>query len=235
MLWSPNIGAGYPFGGGLVSLPTLANDPINFALLDTNNDGEINQLDDPYLPFYPGDDVVDWVGISVYNIFRNGGQTMPVANNVLTDPGSPETLFAAGNLSFYPRFVTQKSKPFILSETGSAVVANDPSPLVAPAVTVPFTAASEVAIKQSWWTGIFVSSVMAPANTLLSGLRGAVWFEEIKIETSYDNSRTVLRDYRATFAPLVAAALASDLSKLGSKVTAGGKFSFTCKGQILPK
>ena len=33
--------------------------------MDTNGDGVVDNLDDPYLPYYPGDAYVDWVGMSV--------------------------------------------------------------------------------------------------------------------------------------------------------------------------
>lgn len=56
LVWSPNIGAGYPFfGSGFdFNIPSRNTDPDNFELLDTNGDGVLNPIDDPYLPFYPG-------------------------------------------------------------------------------------------------------------------------------------------------------------------------------------
>jgi hypothetical protein len=38
----------------------------DFKLLDTNNNGKLDYNDDPYLPFWPGEDYVDWVGLSLY-------------------------------------------------------------------------------------------------------------------------------------------------------------------------
>ena len=57
------------------------NDPLRAAdckLLDTNGDGTINNYDDMYTPYYPGDDVVDWVGLSVFH-FGNVGSAGLVA------------------------------------------------------------------------------------------------------------------------------------------------------------
>lgn len=34
--------------------------------LDTNNDGQLSPLDSPFEAYYPGDEYVDWVGLSVY-------------------------------------------------------------------------------------------------------------------------------------------------------------------------
>ena len=61
MMWAPNVGTGYPYGyaPGLVSL-------TDFAILDTNKDGVIDGNDDPYGPYYPGSEHVDWVGLSAY-------------------------------------------------------------------------------------------------------------------------------------------------------------------------
>ena len=60
MVWSPNIGSGYPFDAGEYSYVTPKPGSIDFKALDTNNDGILNNLDDPYLPYYPGDTSVDW-------------------------------------------------------------------------------------------------------------------------------------------------------------------------------
>jgi soluble lytic murein transglycosylase-like protein len=64
MLWAPNYGGGYPFASGQYNALPGTSD---FALLDTNHDGVLNMSDDPYLPYYPGDDAVDWVGMSLYH------------------------------------------------------------------------------------------------------------------------------------------------------------------------
>ncbi|KAJ3114083.1 hypothetical protein HDU96_002578 [Phlyctochytrium bullatum] len=70
MVWAPNVGIMYPFGDGdpatTVPIPTAANGGAEFQELDTNRDGRISRGDDPYEPFYPGDEYVDWVGLSIY-------------------------------------------------------------------------------------------------------------------------------------------------------------------------
>ena len=43
MAWAPNEGSGYPFTGG----PFASQDPS----LDTNGDGEVTNVDDPYAPY----------------------------------------------------------------------------------------------------------------------------------------------------------------------------------------
>ena len=56
-MWAPNTGQGYPYQGyGLITTTTA-----DIAILDINGDGKVNEGDDPYSPYYPGDDYVDWV------------------------------------------------------------------------------------------------------------------------------------------------------------------------------
>lgn len=45
----------------------------DFKAMDTNGDGLLTMADDMYTPFYPGDEYVDWVGLSIYNF--GSGQT----------------------------------------------------------------------------------------------------------------------------------------------------------------
>ena len=45
----------------------------DFQALDTNGDGQLTMADNMYTPYYPGDQYVDWVGMSIYNF--GSGQT----------------------------------------------------------------------------------------------------------------------------------------------------------------
>lgn len=51
MVFGPNNGVNYPFTSpdALVTLPTASSNPADFAALDTNKDGVIDNLDDPYV------------------------------------------------------------------------------------------------------------------------------------------------------------------------------------------
>jgi len=35
------------------------------TLLDTNNNGVLDAGDDAFSPYYPGDELVDWIGLSI--------------------------------------------------------------------------------------------------------------------------------------------------------------------------
>ena len=39
--------------------------------------------DDPYSPYYPGDEYVDWVGASIYSY----GSVFPWSDNIIAPPG----------------------------------------------------------------------------------------------------------------------------------------------------
>jgi hypothetical protein len=67
-LWAPNSGVGYPFSSNIFSA-TIGSDRFD-PELDTNKDGNYDDNDDPFTPYYPGDEYVDWVGFSVIsNLF----------------------------------------------------------------------------------------------------------------------------------------------------------------------
>jgi hypothetical protein len=64
MMWAPNYAGGYPFFGGQFGAQPGTE---AFRELDTDRDGALTTNDDPYGPYYPGDQYVDWVGISLYH------------------------------------------------------------------------------------------------------------------------------------------------------------------------
>ncbi|KAI8850361.1 glycoside hydrolase superfamily [Chytridium lagenaria] len=133
-IWAPNSGNGYPFRGGKYENLTLT------ATLD--------QFSDPYTIYYPGDDYVDWVGLSIYHY----GSWWPWRQNVPPGPGQFSAQMSGNALppqewrdqgtnwgfyDFYGMFsgdgvgsaglrrnwtipnVSAGGKPFILAETGA--------------------------------------------------------------------------------------------------------------------
>lgn len=63
MVWAPNTPQGYPYGQQGAQYNALS--AVDKALLDTNNNGQLDAGDDALSPYYPGDDVVDWIGLSI--------------------------------------------------------------------------------------------------------------------------------------------------------------------------
>jgi len=161
LVWAPNSGDGYPWQP-TDNPPPLSSFPDG-AALDTNGDGNYTIADDPFKPFWPGDDYVDWVGLSIYHY----GFTYPWVNNTLPPLGRARDMIAGNALlgnkfpSVYEYYcVPPSNKPFMISETGVAYhmeifkgqfanpgVANNPGP-------------GRVAMKQAWWRELFNSSFL---------------------------------------------------------------------------
>ncbi|OUE24235.1 glycoside hydrolase family 26 protein [Clavibacter michiganensis] len=190
VMWAPNEGGGYPFTGG----PSAAVAGTEaFELLDTDGDGVLTIADDPYAPYYPGDDAVDWVGMSLYH----WGSEHPWGENVLPEEGK----FAAqltgeyagldGDQTavpdFYGVYGIEHGKPVAIPETAALVVPRGDD-------------AGERAIKQAWWAQVLSDDTAAR----FPELKMVNWFEWDKEEAEVGESVdwTVLGDpaTRAAFA-----------------------------------
>ncbi|KAJ1550843.1 hypothetical protein HK096_004679, partial [Nowakowskiella sp. JEL0078] len=55
LVFAPNIGIGYPWASGSYKY-LISKDSPDFKIVDTNNDGVLTEADDPYTPYYPGDE-----------------------------------------------------------------------------------------------------------------------------------------------------------------------------------
>jgi hypothetical protein len=145
MMWAPNYGGGYPFAGGQYEAKAGSAD---FAALDTDGNGVLNMTDDAYAPYYPGDDAVDWVGMSLYH----WGAEHPWGENELPEPAkfadqlTGNYVGANGDDSplpdFYRVYGQDHGKPVAVPETAS---------LFAPGAG----GEGELAIKQAWWRQVF--------------------------------------------------------------------------------
>jgi len=114
LVWAPNFGTGYPF-----SIDWTSVSPEDQALLDTNGNGVLDAGDDPFAPYYPGSEYVDWNGMSLY---WKGFAYPYIMNEQL-----PNT-FISDNLnymSFYQTYCAGANKPCMLGESGSAFHTND--------------------------------------------------------------------------------------------------------------
>lgn len=172
MLWAPNYGGGYPYKGG----PYAATDGTSeFNELDTDGDGELTESDDPYAPYYPGDDVVDWVGMTIYH----WGDSAPWGTNDMPEPdkfvqqltGTYDGL--AGDETavpdFYTEYAAERQKPMVIPET-AAFVNEDASDELG------------LQIKQAWWRQVFSTEV----HQDLSQIRVINWFNWDKYEPEVD-------------------------------------------------
>ncbi|KAJ3074781.1 hypothetical protein HDU98_010272 [Podochytrium sp. JEL0797] len=140
-IWSPNSGNGYPFFGGEFSINVNATDAAtlaNLKTMDTNGNGVLDPLDDPYYPYYPGDAYVDWVGMSIYHY----GLVWPWIDNVIPDANKFELYLnnsnpALGNptdgttaFGYYPFYSYFSSAAGIKNNLTGAVVSDGNKPLI---------------------------------------------------------------------------------------------------------
>jgi hypothetical protein len=194
MIWAPNYGAGYPFIGGRYE---ATPDTPEFAALDTDADGALTERDDPYAPYYPGDDAVDWVGMSLYH----WGNAHPWGENEVPEEGAfVERLTgtydgANGDETavpdFYADYADGHDKPMAITETAAFW---DPAGADPP---------TEEEIKATWFRQVFSTDVRAR----FPRLRMINWFEWRKDEPEVG---TVI-DWRLSDDPVLAQSLLGEL------------------------
>ena len=186
MLWAPNTGLGYPFHGG----PYEATSGSAAArALDTSGDGKVSAADDPYTPYWPGDDAVDWVGMSVYHF----GNTYPWGANVVPLRGAFDSLLTGrgtGEPDFYATWAAGRHKPMAIVETAALWRPSGGG-------------ASELTIKQGWWRQAFSASTV----DRFPEIRLIGWFDWKKQEAEVKD----VVDWRVTANPTVTKAFFDDL------------------------
>ncbi len=173
MIWAPNQGNGYPFRGGPFE---AAPGSPEVAELDTDGDGALSAADDPYVPYYPGDDAVDWVGMSLYH----WGVAYPWGENELPLAGTFEALVRGRDLGahagalpvpdFYATYSEGHDKPMAIIETG---ILYDPAAKAGP---------PETALKSAWFEEVLGDQT----RTTFPRIEMINWFEWRKRESEVD-------------------------------------------------
>lgn len=194
MMWAPNYGGGYPFKGGKFEAKPSSSD---FALLDTNHDGKLDMNDDPYAPYYPGDEYVDWVGMSLYhwgNAYPWGENEIPEAGKFLAQLTGNYSGLNGDDRSipdFYATYYVQHGKPIAIPETAA---------FFDPAKDGP----AELILKEFWWRQVYDPALLAG----FPGIKMINWFEHAKIESEVGGAWI---DWRATGSPSIATQYRADL------------------------
>ncbi|MGB2921458.1 MAG: glycosyl hydrolase [Mycobacterium sp.] len=193
MMWAPNYGGGYPFTGGQF---TAARGTPAHQVLDTDGDGALTMYDDSYLPYYPGDEYVDWVGMSLYH----WGNQRPWGNNEITEPNKFIDMLTGaydgtagsdlGVPDFYDVFGVQRDRPVAIVETAAIYTPSRPG-------------ADELAVKQAWWQQVFAEDT----HERFPQLKMINWFEWHKFEIEIND----WVDWRAAGVPVVRDAFTEDL------------------------
>jgi hypothetical protein len=197
MMWAPAYGGGYPFATATTVVHPAA---VDTAALDTDGDGAVTRLDDPYAPYWPGDDAVDWVGLSLFH----WGDTYPWGENEVPEPGkfvaqlTGEYVGLGGDdralPDFYATYGDQHGKPVALAETGAFYSAAAGG-------------ADERAVKQAWAAQVFDAGLAQR----LPRLAMVNWVER---EAQEAESGTLV-DWRVLEHPAVAAAFRDALPAWG--------------------
>jgi hypothetical protein len=193
MMWAPNYGGGYPFTGG----PHRALPGSAAALaLDTDADGAVTALDDPYAPYWPGDEAVDWVGMSLYH----WGSAAPWGENEVPEPGklvaqlTGEYVGLGGDdravPDFHAVYGVAHGKPVAIPETAALYVPGAGGD-------------AEPAVKQGWWRQVFDPAL----HRTLPRLAMVNWFEWDKREPEVDADV----DWRAVADPALRDAVRADV------------------------
>ncbi|WP_104118590.1 OpgC domain-containing protein [Arthrobacter sp. B1805] len=159
MVWAPSYAAGYPFTEAYGAME--GHEAGAVPSLDTNGNGLIDAGDDPYSPYYPGDDAVDWVGLSLYHFgsYTQGPTATPdgarqysgdIATSVLPEPdkftdqlaGTYGVAEEAPRIDFAKEYAAGKNKR-LLVQTAALFDPEDPD------------TAPEADIKRAWLDQVF--------------------------------------------------------------------------------
>lgn len=189
MVWSPVYGSGYPFGRAYGAVD-LRSDRES-AALDTDGDDDVDVADDPYGPYFPGDDAVDWVGLTLYHFGAEyDAPSFDTDDQVGPDEEQDETAFSLNTVPrsdelrsrldeswgygddrrrtpFYERFAQDGDRPMLM-ETAALWTADAKGD-------------SERAIKAEWWQQVFAALKDYP---LVAGIS---WLETSRPEAEADD------------------------------------------------
>ncbi|MGO4189126.1 OpgC domain-containing protein [Pseudarthrobacter sp. TAF60_1] len=187
MVWQPYLGRDYPFERH-PNAPAAGTG--GFALLDTNGDGSWNGADEAYAPYYPGDDVVEWVGLTAYHDDSGGNSAV---NTVPADGELSAMLTRSGNEDFYAAYAAGRKKPMLLQTAA----------FYSPATG----GAAEADIKAPWWD----QTLDAATSTEFARIAAVVWDER----TSTRDTGVISIDWRLTGKDSIAGAARKRLAESG--------------------
>jgi hypothetical protein len=168
----------------------------NVALVWCPNSGLLGGPQrDTFGPWYPGDDVVDWVGIDAYERGWNmpgpgarpwGGQfAQTITHDAADDPNTP----LDESINFYRTYARGKKKPMMIGETGATLSYRTDLP-----------EATRAVLNNDWKTGYFNANeygwmqsvygttaytehpLLNPLDTTFPQIKAIVWFQIAKTE-----------------------------------------------------
>ncbi|KAJ3103122.1 hypothetical protein HDU96_009393 [Phlyctochytrium bullatum] len=215
-VWSPNAANGYPFGS------TNGIPGAEMSALDTNGDGRLTLADDPFGPYWPGEDYVDWVGISLYWKGSDGvtANDVPPADYFEQLIFGSDTFKVNRTFSLYRDYCERFNKPMVISE-GNAAFHTTLVPTTGTPTPLP-TGAGHLALARAFWR-----SAITNASFLSRFPRVKMFnlFEYIKVAEDADPAtRTpgVTRDYRISADNALLTAFKEDLAGVANRFAWAG-------------
>ena len=168
----------------------------NAALIWCPNSGLLGgEKRDVFRPFYPGDDVVDWVGIDIYERGWNlpmpgaklwGGQ---FANNLTHDMTDDENTKDNESVNFYLLYGQWKKKPIMICETAATLSYRTDLPVEQRAqMTRDWKIGYWNSDEYGWLQGVYGTSAykaqkfLDPIDKTFPQVKAIVWFQIAKRE-----------------------------------------------------
>jgi hypothetical protein len=168
----------------------------NVALVWCPNSGLLGgERRDVFRPYYPGDDVVDWVGLDIYE----RGWTMPMpgarlwagqyAHNLTRDAADDGNTETNESVNFYRTFVVEKKKPLMLAETSATLSYRTDLPVTQRAtLNNQWKTGYWNKNEYGWMQGIYGTTyykdqeLTYPIDREFPGVKAIVWFQIAKRE-----------------------------------------------------
>lgn len=197
MMFAPNIGPGYPYDGGeYLQKCDEGSLTAECEALDTNKDGKVTEDDDMFSPYWPGDDVVDWVGSSLYwwgYQYPWGENDIPQQKNFYdTLMGNAKQESGAPIPDFYRTYSEDKQKPMIISETAALYnLCDQNKDTDACKVNIMndwINPEQEFSVKSSWWDQVFSLSGDTSTYEAFPNIRIICWFNIRKKEAEVEGN-----------------------------------------------
>lgn len=153
---------------------------------------------DVFAPFYPGDDVVDWVALDSYE----KGWTMPMpgaklwggqfANTLTHDMADDVNTPKNESIDFYKTYAEGRNKPMLLCETSASLsYRTDLNPTARALVNNEWKSGYWNDAEYGWMQGVYGTSdysrrsgrrLLQPIDQRFPRLKGIVWFQVAKNE-----------------------------------------------------
>ncbi|KAI9331740.1 glycoside hydrolase superfamily [Obelidium mucronatum] len=168
---------------------------------------------EPYDPYWPGPEYVDWVGVSLY--WKGSVNDYPWIHNTIAPSNYVSQIIDAqgpegGPISFYQQYAAKYGKPVMISESGSGfhVATLDP---VSGTATPLDAGVGRTKVAMSFWNSFLFNQAFLKRYPLV---KMVICFEMYKIE---DNNTE--NDYRVTVDPPTLAAFVAGLKSLNDNST----------------